>query len=65
MYWGKHRSVYIAQQLGEYFQAKGKTVKIQHKSLERNKNIKSAVIKTLFLLTALFYTLTGFTISLG
>ena len=40
MYWGKHRSVYIAQQLGEYFQAKGKTVKIQHKSLERNKNIK-------------------------
>ena len=40
MYWGKHRSVYIAQQLGEYFQAKGKTVKIQHKSLERNKKIK-------------------------
>ncbi|HHF3442435.1 TPA: RNase adapter RapZ, partial [Haemophilus influenzae] len=36
---GKHRSVYIAQQLGEYFQAKGKTVKIQHKSLERNKKI--------------------------
>ena len=30
---------YIAQQLGEYFQAKGKTVKIQHKSLERNKKI--------------------------
>lgn len=36
---GKHRSVYIAQQLGEYFQAKGKTVKIQHKSLEQNKKI--------------------------
>ncbi|OOF66240.1 RNase adapter RapZ [Rodentibacter sp. Ppn85] len=34
---GKHRSVYIAQQLGEYFQAKGKNVKIQHKSLEKNK----------------------------
>ena len=34
---GKHRSVYIAQQLGEYFQAKGKIVQIQHKSLERNK----------------------------
>ena len=34
---GKHRSVYIAQQLGEYFQAKGKVVQIQHKSLERNK----------------------------
>ena len=34
---GKHRSVYIAQQLGEYFQAKGKIIQIQHKSLERNK----------------------------
>lgn len=34
---GKHRSVYITQQLGEYFQAKGKIVQIQHKSLERNK----------------------------
>ena len=34
---GKHRSVYIAQQLGEYFQAKGKIVQIQHKSLERTK----------------------------
>ncbi|OOF44727.1 RNase adaptor protein RapZ [Rodentibacter trehalosifermentans] len=34
---GKHRSVYIAQQLGEYFQAKGKKVKIQHKSLEKHK----------------------------
>lgn len=36
---GKHRSVYIAQQLGEYFQAKGKIVQIQHKSLEWNKKI--------------------------
>ena len=35
---GKHRSVYIAQQIGEYFQAKGKNVQIQHKSLERQKN---------------------------
>ncbi|URL07278.1 RNase adapter RapZ [Avibacterium sp. 21-595] len=34
---GKHRSVYIAQQLGEYFQAKGKNVSIQHKSLEKHK----------------------------
>ncbi|MCW9716974.1 MULTISPECIES: RNase adapter RapZ [unclassified Avibacterium] len=34
---GKHRSVYIAQQLGEYFQAKGKNVSIQHKSLEQHK----------------------------
>ncbi|MCW9711158.1 RNase adapter RapZ [Avibacterium sp. 21-586] len=31
---GKHRSVYIAQQIGEYFQAKGENVFIQHKSLE-------------------------------
>ncbi len=38
---GKHRSVYIAQQLGEYFQAKGKNVKIQHKSLERNKKYET------------------------
>lgn len=35
---GKHRSVYIAQQLGEYFKAKGKSVQIQHKSLARHKN---------------------------
>lgn len=35
---GKHRSVYIAQQIGEYFQAKGKNVQIQHKSLERQKS---------------------------
>ncbi|EIJ67817.1 RNase adapter RapZ [Pasteurella bettyae] len=38
---GKHRSVYIAQQLGEYFLAKGKNVKIQHKSLERYKKSPS------------------------
>ncbi|MFZ7316849.1 RNase adapter RapZ [Avibacterium avium] len=34
---GKHRSVYIAQQIGEYFQAKGENVTIQHKSLENYK----------------------------
>lgn len=34
---GKHRSVYIAEQLGNYFKAKGKNVKIQHKSLEKHK----------------------------
>lgn len=34
---GKHRSVYIAQQLGEYFRDKGKHVKIQHKSLEKHR----------------------------
>lgn len=33
---GKHRSVYIAQQLGEYFQARGKKVKIVHKSLNKH-----------------------------
>ncbi|QEH09071.1 RNase adapter RapZ [Histophilus somni] len=33
---GKHRSVYIAQQIGEYFRAKGKKVQIQHKSLEKH-----------------------------
>ncbi|MFY1027381.1 RNase adapter RapZ [Actinobacillus seminis] len=35
---GKHRSVYIAQKLGEYFCDKGKSVKIQHKSFEKHKN---------------------------
>ena len=34
---GKHRSVYITQQLGEYFLAKGKNVKIQHRTLSYNK----------------------------
>lgn len=30
---GKHRSVYITEQLATYFQAKGKNVQVQHKSL--------------------------------
>lgn len=34
---GKHRSVYIAEQLGRYFQDKGKNVKILHRSLEKHK----------------------------
>ena len=34
---GKHRSVYIAEQLGKYFQDKGKNVKILHRSLEKHK----------------------------
>ncbi|MFQ1048790.1 RNase adapter RapZ [Avibacterium paragallinarum] len=38
---GKHRSVYIAQQLGEYFRAKGKNVSIQHKSLEKHQKVAS------------------------
>lgn len=33
---GKHRSVYVAQQLGEYFQSRGKSVQIQHTSLSKN-----------------------------
>lgn len=35
---GKHRSVYIAQQLADYFQAKGKNIKIQHNSLIRQEH---------------------------
>lgn len=31
---GKHRSVFIAQKIGEFFQAQGKQVKIQHKTLQ-------------------------------
>ncbi len=34
---GKHRSVYIAQQLGEFFKAQGKQVKIRHMSIEEQK----------------------------
>ncbi len=34
---GKHRSVYIAQQLGEFFQAQGKQVKIRHTGILKNK----------------------------
>ncbi|MGR6982040.1 RNase adapter RapZ [Testudinibacter sp. P27/CKL/0425] len=34
---GKHRSVYIAQQLGEYFLSRGKKVQIQHLSLSKHK----------------------------
>lgn len=32
---GKHRSVFIAEQLAKYFQAKGKNVQVRHKSLEK------------------------------
>lgn len=34
---GKHRSVYITEQLANYFQAKGKNIQVQHKSLEKHK----------------------------
>ena len=33
---GKHRSVYLTQQIGEYFLAKGHQVQIRHTSLEKN-----------------------------
>lgn len=32
---GKHRSVFVAEQLGKYFSAKGKKVQIRHRSLEK------------------------------
>lgn len=37
---GKHRSVYITEQLAEYFKEKDKNVSIQHKSLARHKKEK-------------------------
>lgn len=37
---GKHRSVYITEQLAEYFKARDKNVSIQHKSLARHKKEK-------------------------
>lgn len=36
---GKHRSVYIAQQLGEYFLSRDKKVQIQHLSLSKHKTV--------------------------
>ncbi len=33
---GQHRSVYITQQLGEYFRQQGNQVQIRHKTLEQN-----------------------------
>ncbi|AAP95515.1 RNase adaptor protein RapZ [[Haemophilus] ducreyi] len=32
---GKHRSVFITEQLAKYFQSRGKNVKIRHRSLEK------------------------------
>lgn len=37
---GKHRSVYITEQIGKYFQVKGKDVQIQHKSLPNHQSAK-------------------------
>lgn len=34
---GKHRSVYITQQLGEYFKQQGKQVQIRHTSIEKQR----------------------------
>ncbi|MGL5250916.1 MAG: RNase adapter RapZ [Enterovibrio sp.] len=39
---GQHRSVYIAQYLGEYFKAKGLSVQIRHRRLELNEASHSA-----------------------
>ncbi|QHB17482.1 RNase adapter RapZ [Mannheimia pernigra] len=33
---GKHRSVFIAEQLAKYFRAKGKNIQLRHKSLEKH-----------------------------
>ncbi|WED21526.1 RNase adapter RapZ [Vibrio sp. JC009] len=33
---GKHRSVYLTEQVGQYFKAQGKQVLIRHKSLEKH-----------------------------
>ncbi|MGR5252673.1 RNase adapter RapZ [Vibrio astriarenae] len=33
---GKHRSVYLTEQIGEYFKQLGKTVQVRHTSLEKN-----------------------------
>lgn len=33
---GKHRSVFITEQLGRYFEGRGKKVQIRHKSLEKH-----------------------------
>lgn len=32
---GKHRSVFVAEQIGRYFESRGKKVQIRHKSLEK------------------------------
>ena len=33
---GKHRSVFVTEQLAKYFQVKGKKVQIRHRSLEKH-----------------------------
>lgn len=34
---GKHRSVYIAEQLADYFRSRGKNVQVRHRTLEKGK----------------------------
>ena len=34
---GKHRSVYIAEQLADYFRSRGKIVQSRHRTLEKRK----------------------------
>ena len=35
---GKHRSVYIAEQLADYFRSRGKNVQSRHRTLENAKH---------------------------
>ena len=35
---GKHRSVYIAEQLADYFRSRGKNVQSRHRTLEKRKS---------------------------
>ena len=34
---GKHRSVYVAEQLADYFRSRGKNVQSRHRTLEKRK----------------------------
>lgn len=38
---GKHRSVYITQQLADYFRSRGKNVQVRHRTLEKKEKNKS------------------------
>ncbi|MGP1931116.1 MAG: RapZ C-terminal domain-containing protein, partial [Arsenophonus sp. ET-DL12-MAG3] len=35
---GKHRSVYVAEQLSDYFCSRGKNVQLRHRTLEKKKS---------------------------
>lgn len=42
---GKHRSVFIAEQLADYFRNRGKQVQVRHKSLERHHKRENNITK--------------------